>query len=94
MKKLSKKVVGMIVTCLTMVSTGICAFASTTSESVSYSDLASVVDVLKNQINVTSIIGIIAGIGVVCVGLVFFWWGLRKVIKMVMSAFKKGRFTP
>lgn len=27
----------------------------------------------------------------VCVGFMFFWWGIRKVIRMVTAAFKKGK---
>lgn len=27
----------------------------------------------------------------VCVGFMFFWWGIRKVIRMVQTAFKKGK---
>lgn len=38
--------------------------------------------------NVVSVIGIVMA---AAVGFVLFWWGLRKVIKVIMSAFKKGR---
>lgn len=38
--------------------------------------------------NVLSVIGTVLGI---CVGLMFFWWGIRKVIRMVMTAFRKGK---
>lgn len=38
--------------------------------------------------NVLKVISIALG---VCVGFVFFWWGIRKVVRMVTAAFKKGR---
>ena len=38
--------------------------------------------------NVVSVIGIVMA---AAVGFVLFWWGLRKVIKVIMSACKKGR---
>lgn len=93
MKKIKKKMVGLLLTVAAVVTTALPVLASTTNTTVTYSDLSSVVDVLTGQISVTNIIGVIAGIGAVCVGLVFFWWGLRKVIRMVMSAFKKGKFS-
>lgn len=93
MRKIKKKLVGLLLTVAAAVTTALPVLASTETTTVTYSDLTSVVDVLKNQISVTTIIGVIAGIGAVCVGLVFFWWGLRKVIRMVMSAFKKGKFS-
>lgn len=38
--------------------------------------------------NVVSVIGIVLA---TAVGFVLFWWGLRKVIKVIMSAFSKGK---
>ena len=53
----------------------------------------SLVTILKNQISVETVVGVIASILVVCVGFAFFWWAVRKVIRMLMSAFKKGKVT-
>lgn len=58
---------------------------------VDSSAFSGVIDAITNQINVTTIVGILAGAAAVCVGLAFLWWGARKVISMIMSAFKKGR---
>lgn len=49
-----------------------------------FSDVTSVFSVGS----ILKIIGIAVG---ACLGLVFMWWGLRKVISMVMGAFKKGK---
>ena len=38
--------------------------------------------------NVVSVIGIVLA---TAFGFVLFWWGLRKVIKVIMSAFSKGK---
>lgn len=68
------------------------AFASTTTV-VGASDFESVIDIIKSQVNVSTIIGVLASIVGVCIGLVFLWWGVRKVIRMIMSAFKKGKIS-
>lgn len=57
-------------------------------DSSAYQDIF---DILTAQLNVQSIVGVIAAILGVCVGLVFLWWGARKALGMLMAAFKKGR---
>ena len=50
-----------------------------------------VIDALQTQIsaaNVTAVLAVAVG---ACVGLVFMWWGIRKVSSMLMWAFKRGR---
>lgn len=93
-KRKSKVLIGAFVTALTLVTTGIVAMASTGSgTTISYSDFSSLFTTLTGQINVTTILGVIGGVAAVCIGLVFFWWGVRKVIRMLMSAFRGGRFS-
>lgn len=43
-----------------------------------------------NISNVVAILGIVVG---ACVGLVLMWFGIRKVIKIIMGAFKKGKIS-
>ena len=59
--------------------------------SVGWSDLSSVWSVITAQVNLNNILGILAGVVAVAVGLVFAWWGLRKATRVLMSAAKKGR---
>lgn len=59
---------------------------------ISYSDFSSLFTTLTNQINVTTIMGVIGAVAGACVGLAFFWWGVRKVSRMLFSAFKGGKF--
>lgn len=40
--------------------------------------------------NIVSILGIVVG---ACVGLVLMWFGIRKVIKIIMGAFRKGKIS-
>ena len=45
------------------------------------------------QINIANIVSII-GIGIVAaLVLMLFWWGSRKLIRMLLSAFKKGKIS-
>ena len=70
------------------------ALASTTSPGVvDADDFQSVTTAVTNQVSVSSIVGVIASIAGVCIGLVFLWWGLRKVISMIMGAFRRGRMS-
>ena len=57
---------------------------------ISASDFSELVTIMQTQVSVQTVVGVIASILAVCVGFAFFWWAIRKVLKMLMSAFKKG----
>lgn len=65
----------------------------TATSSVSASDFQSVLDAITGQISVSTIVGVLGTCATVSVGLVFMWWGVRKVLRALMSAFKKGRIS-
>lgn len=67
------------------------AFAETTV--VSASDWASVISSLTAQISVSTVVGVLATTVAAGVGLVFMWWGLRKAVRTIMAAFRKGRMS-
>lgn len=46
---------------------------------------------LTSQISVANVVAILAGVLAVAVGFGFFWWAGRKVLGVLMAAFKKGR---
>lgn len=52
-----------------------------------------VVDTMKDFLSVGNIAKALAFIVSACLVLFFFWWGARKVIKMLLSAFKKGKIS-
>ena len=54
----------------------------------------SVIDAVTAQISVTSVVEVLAYAVPVVIGLVFMWWGVRKVTAMVMGAFRKGKLRP
>lgn len=56
-----------------------------------YSDFESIVTAMQAQLSVTTVVGVLAAAIPVCIGLVFMWWGARKVAGMLMRAFKRGK---
>lgn len=58
---------------------------------VSATDWEPVMTSITTQINVTTVVAVIASVAGAAVGLVFMWWGVRKAVKVLMSAFKKGK---
>ena len=64
---------------------------SVTEELISFDDFSAVLDALTSQINAQTIMAVIGGAIGVSVGLAFMWWGARKLVHMLMAAFKKGK---
>lgn len=71
------------------------AFATESDSSgvVTAADWSSVLTSLTNQISVSTVVGVLATTVTAGVGLVFMWWGLRKLVRTVMAAFRKGRMS-
>lgn len=67
-----------------------------TGESTAISSTAfkSVIDAVTAQISVSSVVEVLAYAVPICIGLVFMWWGVRKVTRMIMGAFRKGKLRP
>ncbi len=68
------------------------AFAEGTT-AITSSDFQSVIDGISAQISVTSIVGVLGTVVASSIGLVFMWWGVRKVSRAVMGAFRKGKLS-
>ena len=60
---------------------------------VSATDFQGVLEVIEGQISVTTVAGILTAAATASIGLVFMWWGVRKVIRALMSAFRKGKIS-
>ena len=67
------------------------AMASEASGTVTYNDFKPVVDSLTSQISVSTVVSVLAIAVGAAIGFVFMWWGIRKVYKVIMSAFRVGR---
>lgn len=53
----------------------------------------SVMTALTAQISVTAIVGVLATLVTAGIGLVFMWWGVRKALRSLMAAFRKGKMS-
>lgn len=60
---------------------------------VSASDWSSVISALTAQISVGTIVGVLATLVTTGIGLVFMWWGVRKALRSLMAAFRKGKMS-
>lgn len=89
-KRHAGKLIGAITGGAVLASGGISAFAADdTAEAVSAAkNLLETATATLNIGNIVAIIG--AGIGAV-IGLFLAWWGARKLVRMLMGAFKKGK---
>lgn len=60
---------------------------------VTATDWASVITALTTQVSVSTIVGVLATTVAAGIGLVFMWWGLRKAVRTIMAAFRKGKLS-
>ena len=60
---------------------------------VTAADWASVISAMTGQISVATIVGVMATIVAACIGIVFMWWGVRKAVRALMAAFRKGKIS-
>ncbi|MCB7319110.1 hypothetical protein [Lacrimispora sp. 210928-DFI.3.58] len=58
---------------------------------VTSSDWAPIIEAMTGQISVSTVVGVIATAIAAGIGLVFMWWGGRKAVRTLMSAFRKGK---
>ena len=51
----------------------------------------SVLTAMTSQISVTTVVGVLASVVGSAIALVFMWWGVRKLARTLMTAFKSGK---
>lgn len=82
----------MVTTVVTLASS-VPAFASDSGSVTTAADWAPVISSLTAQISVSTIIAALATFVTAGIGIVFMWWGLRKGLRSLMGAFRKGRMS-
>ena len=70
---------------------GIMSASGGGSTAVSPTDWASVLSALTGQISVSTVVAVIASVITAGIGLVFMWWGVRKLVRTLMAAFRGGK---
>lgn len=69
------------------------ALEAGSASAVTAADWASVISAMTAQISVATIVGVMATIVAACIGIVFMWWGVRKAVRALMAAFRKGKIS-
>ena len=69
------------------------ALASSTATAVTASDWESGITAMTGQVSVATIVGVLATVVAACIGIVFMWWGVRKAVRALMAAFRKGKIS-
>ena len=72
---------------------GASAEVSAPSQADIVAGVQQVTTAVTSQFNIATIASIIGVVLAGCVGLFLFWWGARKVVRMIASAFKKGKIS-
>ena len=63
------------------------------TSTVGASDMQTILSSMQGQLSVETVVSILVVIIGACVGFAFMWWGVRKIISAVMTAFKKGKIS-
>ena len=69
------------------------ALASSTATAVTASDWEPEKKKMTGQVSVATIVGVLATVVAACIGIVFMWWGVRKAVRALMAAFRKGKIS-
>ncbi len=60
---------------------------------ITSADFTEILTNLQTQISVGTVVEVLAVVAAACVGLVFMWWGVRKITSALMAAFQKGKIS-
>lgn len=61
------------------------------STAISSTAFTTVLAAMQQQISVATVVEVLAVAAGAAVGLAFMWWGVRKLARVLMAAFKKGK---
>lgn len=89
--KLSRPIIAGLTTGSMLVSTALVASADETTPALSANTFSGVTEALTGQIQVSTIVGVIAAVLGITVGFAFMWWGGRYAVRKIWGAIKKGR---
>ena len=64
-----------------------------TGTPITVDDLKPVFDAMTAQVSVSTIVGVLAGVVGLGIGIVFMWWVARKGTSTLFGAFRKGKMS-
>lgn len=63
------------------------------ADPITSSSFSGVISAITSQISVTTVAEVLTYAAGLAITLVFFWWGVRKALRVLMGAFRKGRMS-
>lgn len=60
---------------------------------ITSADFSSILTTLQGQLSVPTVVEVLAIAAGACAGFAFMWWGVRKITRALMGAFKKGKIS-
>lgn len=63
------------------------------ADPITSSSFSGVISAITAQLSVTTVAEVLTYAAGIAIALVFFWWGVRKALRVLMSAFRKGRMS-
>lgn len=63
------------------------------ADAITSSSFSGVISAITAQVSVSTVAEVLTYAAGLAVALVFFWWGVRKALRVLMGAFRKGRMS-
>lgn len=63
------------------------------ADPITSSSFSGIITAITSQISVSTVAEVLTYAAGIAIALVFFWWGVRKALRVLMSAFRKGRMS-
>lgn len=90
---MKKRIFAIVFAVVLMMTMSVSVFASSTGgDSVSYdTSIKPILDKILGQLSIANIVAMIGSFIGAGIAFVFLWWAIRKGIKVLMSAIRKGK---
>lgn len=63
------------------------------ADAITSTSFSGVISAITGQISVTTVAEVLTYAAGLAIALVFFWWGVRKALRILMGAFRRGRMS-
>lgn len=90
-RKILKRIFAILGVVAVLSLVGVSAFATSTPVDEAVSAASSAFSTITGTFSIANIMQVVTIAIAAALGFVFFWWAIRKVIRMVMEAFRKGK---
>jgi len=92
-RKSYKKILAVCFSVLLIALTALTAFAADDTAGAAVTAVGTLIDTVKGTLNIANIVSLLSLAVGAALALVLMWFGVRKLIRVIMGAFKKGRLS-